>query len=102
MAEYTYTKHDWQAGEVITESLLDNMEEGIYQANTRAMTPGPKGDKGDTGAAGAKGATGAAGADGKSVKALALTTDASGKVTGGTCTLSDNSTIAVTVTTAGT
>lgn len=91
MAEYTYTKHDWQSGEIITEALLDNMEEGISQANTRAMTPGPKGDTG---------ATGAAGAAGKSVKALALTTDSAGKVTGGTCTLSDNSTIAVTVTTA--
>lgn len=101
MAEYTYTKHDWQPDETITEALLDNMEEGIYQANARAMTPGPKGDKGDPGATGAKGATGAAGADGKSVKALALTTDAAGKVTGGTCTLSDNSTVAVTVTTAG-
>ena len=55
---------------------------------------GPKGDKGATGAAGAKGA------DGKSVKALALTVDATGKVTGGTMTLSDNSTVAVTVTTA--
>ena len=53
---------------------------------------GPKGDKGDAGAAGAKGA------DGKSVKALALTLDAAGKVTGGTMTLSDGSTVAVTVT----
>ena len=26
----TYEKHDWQAGEVITEALLDNMEQGIY------------------------------------------------------------------------
>jgi hypothetical protein len=29
----TYEKHDWQAGEVITEALLDNMEQGIYDAN---------------------------------------------------------------------
>ncbi len=43
-----------------------------------------------------KGATGAAG---KSVKALALTKDAAGAITGGTMTLSDNSTVAVTVTT---
>lgn len=55
---------------------------------------GPKGDKGENGTPGAKGA------DGKSVKALALTVDDSGKVTGGTMTLSDNSTVAVTVTTA--
>ena len=29
----TYEKHDWQAGEVITEALLDNMVQGIYDAN---------------------------------------------------------------------
>lgn len=52
-----------------------------------------KGEKGD------KGATGAKGADGKSVTAISLTTDASGKVTGGTCNLSDNSSISITVTT---
>lgn len=70
---------------------------------------GAKGDKGDTGPAGpqgpagAKGATGAAGAkgaDGKSVKAISLTADSSGKITGGKCTLSDNSTLTITVTTA--
>lgn len=73
---------------------------------------GQKGDKGDTGPAGptgpqgpagAKGATGAAGAkgaDGKSVKAISLTADPSGKITGGKCTLSDNSTLTITVTTA--
>lgn len=70
---------------------------------------GQKGEKGDTGPAGpqgpagAKGATGAAGAkgaDGKSVKAISLTADSSGKITGGECTLSDNSTLTITVTTA--
>ena len=64
---------------------------------------GQKGDKGATGATGAKGATGAAGAkgaDGKSVKAISLTADSSGKITGGKCTLSDNSTLTITVTTA--
>lgn len=70
---------------------------------------GQKGEKGDTGPAGpqgpagAKGATGAAGAkgaDGKSVKAISLTADSSGKITGGKCTLSDNSTLTITVTTA--
>lgn len=55
---------------------------------------GPAGAKGDTGAAGAKGA------DGKSVKAISLTADSSGKITGGKCTLSDNSTLTITVTTA--
>lgn len=67
---------------------------------------GAKGDKGDPGAAGAKGdkgetgATGAKGADGKSVTAIALTADSTGKITGGTATLSDNSKITITVTTA--
>lgn len=55
---------------------------------------GQKGDKGATGATGAKGA------DGKSVKAISLTADSSGKITGGKCTLSDNSTLNITVTTA--
>lgn len=68
---------------------------------------GEKGDKGDTGpqgpavqdgAQGATGATGPAGADGKSVTAIELTTNAEGAVTGGTTTLSDKSTIQITVT----
>lgn len=59
---------------------------------------GDKGDKGDTGAQGATGATGPAGADGKSVTAIELTTNAEGAITGGTATLSDKSTISITVT----
>lgn len=64
---------------------------------------GPKGDKGDTGLTGPKGdkgdagPKGAAGADGKSITSIALTTDGTGKVTGGTATLSDQSTIQITV-----
>ena len=66
---------------------------------------GDKGDTGDTGAQGpagqngAQGATGPAGVDGKSVTAIELTTDESGRVTGGIATLSDDSTIKITVTT---
>lgn len=52
-----------------------------------------------TDAINAGGAKGADGKDGKSVTAIALTVDGDGKVTGGTATLSDNSTIAITVTT---
>lgn len=65
---------------------------------------GPKGDKGDTGPQGpagqngVQGATGPAGADGKSVTAIELTTNAEGAVIGGTATLSDKSTIQITVT----
>lgn len=76
---------------------------------------GAKGDKGENGEPGAKGEPGAPGAtgktgapgssgtngiDGKSVKAIALTKDENGAITGGTATLSDDSTIAITVTTA--
>lgn len=39
------------------------------------------------------------GNDGKSIKAMALTTNAEGKVTSGTATLSDDSTINITITT---
>ncbi len=50
-----YTKHNWQNGEIITEELLNNMESGIEEANTRAMTPGPQGETGPQGPEGAKG-----------------------------------------------
>ena len=89
-----YTKHDWQDEELITKSLMNNMEKGIEDANNRAMTPGPqgengqsayelwksksgneekseeefltslKGEKGDTGAQGATGAKGDTGEQG--------------------------------------
>lgn len=87
-----YTAHEWKSGDTITAERLNALENGVKNEQV-----GPAGEKGDTGAAGAKGA---AGADGKSVKAIALTVDADGKVTGGTATLSDNSTLAITVTTA--
>lgn len=43
-----YTKHDWQDGELITKSLMNNMEKGIEDANNRAMTPGPQGEDGQS------------------------------------------------------
>ena len=76
---------------------------GATGANGEKGDTGPAGPTGPQGPAGAKGATGAAGAkgaDGKSVKAISLTADSSGKITGGKCTLSDNSTLTITVTTA--
>lgn len=90
-----YTAHEWKKGDTITANQLNALENGVKNEQV-----GPKGDKGDTGAPGAKGAAGSNGADGKSVKAIALTVDADGKVTGGTATLSDDSTLAITVTTA--
>lgn len=68
------------------------MEQGV--ANEQV---GPAGPKGDTGPQGPKGDPGAAG---KGVKSLALTKDSSGVITGGTLTLSDDSTVNVTVTAA--
>ena len=43
-----YTKHDWQDGELITKTLMNNMEAGIEDANNRAMTPGPQGENGQS------------------------------------------------------
>lgn len=56
---------------------------------------GPKGDQGDQGVPGANGA------DGKSITAIVLRTNEGGQVTGGTATLSDQSTIEITVSQAG-
>ncbi|WP_373244311.1 collagen-like triple helix repeat-containing protein [Megamonas funiformis] len=43
-----YSKHDWTEGELITKSLMNNMEKGIEDANNRAMTPGPQGEDGQS------------------------------------------------------
>lgn len=52
-----YTKKDWKTGDIITADEINRMEQGIYDADTRTMTPGP---------AGADGTNGKDGADGKS------------------------------------
>ena len=105
-----YTPTTWNDGDLITAEKLNKLEQGVQNEQVGPQGPkgdqgepgpqgekGPAGPKGDTGAAGKDGAQGPAGADGKSVKAIALTTTA-GAVTGGTCTLSDDSTLAITVT----
>lgn len=75
-------------------------DKGATGATGAKGDTGPAGPQGPAGAKGATGAAGAKGADGKSVKAISLTADSSGKITGGKCTLSDNSTLTITVTTA--
>jgi hypothetical protein len=58
---------------------------------------GPKGDQGETGPAGAAGAKGATGAH---VTAITLTKDSTGAITGGTASLSDGTSVSITVTVA--
>ena len=82
-----YEKHDWQTGEIITEALLDSMENGIANAyittvtvtadnntgtpsatgsvNGNTLTLDFKNLKGDKGEQGPKGDTGATGAQGE-------------------------------------
>lgn len=83
------------------KSFQQKLESGELKGQKGDKGPaGPTGPQGPAGAKGATGAAGARGADGKSVKAISLTADSSGKITGGKCTLSDNSTLTITVTTA--
>lgn len=78
-----YSPTTWADNDLITADKLNKLEAGVQNEQV-----GPQGPQGPAGAAG------------KGVKALALTADATGKITGGTVTFSDNSTAAVTVTTA--
>lgn len=78
-----YSPTTWADNDLITADKLNKLEAGVQNEQV-----GPQGPQGPAGAAG------------KGVKALALTADSTGKITGGTVTFSDNSTAAVTVTTA--
>ncbi|WP_420222864.1 phosphoenolpyruvate synthase [Pediococcus acidilactici] len=78
-----YTPNNWSAGDTITSSKLNNIEQGI--ANVKDGTNGANGAKGDKGDPGA------------SVTAIELLVDSAGKVTSGTATLSDKSQVAITV-----
>ena len=81
-----------------TETAIQVSTDGGVNFTDLVALADIKGADGATGKAGSAGKTGAAGA---SVTAITLTKDASGNITGGTATLSDTSTIAITVTTAG-
>lgn len=78
-----YSPTTWADNDLITADKLNKLEAGVQNEQV-----GPQGPQGPQGPAG------------KGVKALALTADATGKITGGTVTFSDDSTAAVTVTTA--
>ena len=107
----SYTAHKWTEGELITAEKLNALETGAAEPGP-AGPAGPKGDKGDPGAAGAKGDKGDPGAAGpkgdkgdpgaagKGIKSLVLNANGEGKITGGTLTFSDNTTLPVTVATA--
>lgn len=78
-----YSPTTWADNDLITADKLNKLEAGVQNEQV-----GPQGPQGPAGPAG------------KGVKALTLTADSTGKITGGTVTFSDDSTAAVTVTTA--
>ncbi|AIM25758.1 hypothetical protein MEPL4_4c00310 [Melissococcus plutonius] len=86
-----------KAGDEVKAEHINNIIDDVVATDTKIdkIPAGQQGPKGETGAVGA---TGAKGADGLSVKALELVADATGKVTGGKITLSDESIVDVTVT----
>ena len=117
-----YSKQTWISGETITDVKLNHIEDGI--ANIE-LTPGPKGEKGDTGPqgiqgpkgdtgpqgiqgpkgdkgdTGQQGPAGEDGSDAKQITKVVINTDATDKVTGGTVTFTDESTVEITINKAG-
>lgn len=110
-SQLTFVNSNISTGDATTNPegalSLDNNGD-LYQSTSgkQALLVSLKGLKGDTGDAGPAGAVGPAGAKGDTgdaglgVKSLALTKDANGQVNGGTVIFTDNTTAAVTVTTA--
>ena len=79
-----------------------------FTDGTSYTTPSIRGEKGDTGSKGAKGdkgdtgkdgTNGKDGTDGTSLTAISFTKDANGEIIGGTATLSDDSTIEISIVT---
>ena len=105
-----YSKQTWTSGETITDVKLNHIEDGI--ANIE-LTPGPKGEKGDTGPqgiqgpkgdkgdTGQQGPAGEDGSDAKQITKVVINTDATDKVTGGTVTITDESSVVITINKAG-
>lgn len=87
-----YEPTKWVNGDVITAEKMNKIEQGIQNEQV-----GPQGPAGPAGKDGAEGAAGPAGKDGAYPTAIELKTDETGKVTGGTVTLSDMSTFEITV-----
>lgn len=94
-----HTANEWKTGDTITATKLNAIENDLAAVGDGEQ--GPKGDAGETGPAGPtgpKGDKGDAGATGASVKAIELELT-NGAVTGGNATLTDDSTVSITVTT---
>ena len=101
-----YSKQTWTSGETITDVKLNHIEDGIADIE---LTPGPKGEKGDTGPqgiqgpkgdkgdTGQQGPAGEDGSDAKQITKVVINTDATDKVTGGTVTFTDESTVEITI-----
>lgn len=90
-----------EANALVTTDRIKHIEDGIANEQIGpAGKDGTNGKDGATGPAGKDGATGTKGADGKagaSVKSIKLTKDENGLITGGTATLTDNTTAPITV-----
>lgn len=69
----------------------DTGEQGVQGEKGETGDKGDKGDKGDTGAAGKDGTNGA------SIASIKLIQDANGAITGGVATLTDNTTVDITI-----
>ena len=77
----------------------DKGDTGIQGIQGIQGEKGEKGDKGDTGTSGKDGTNGSNGVDGKSITAISLVKDETGAIVSGTATLSDDSTIEISITT---
>lgn len=90
-----------KANALVTTDKIKHIEDGIANEQVGPKgKDGTNGKDGATGPAGKDGATGTKGADGKagaSVKSIKLTKDENGLITGGTATLTDNTTAEITV-----
>lgn len=95
-----------QPGKVITAKLLTDITEFVEaqkgpKGDTGEQGPvgpaGPKGEPGEAGAKGDQGDPGAQGPAGASIQSIVLTKDGAGVITGGTATLTDSSTVPITV-----
>ncbi|GEP72029.1 hypothetical protein FD12_GL001395 [Lentilactobacillus rapi DSM 19907 = JCM 15042] len=104
-SQVTFSSTDVETGATTTQpdgALTLDVNGDLYQADAGKQDllvslKGLKGDKGDTGVAGPAGAVGPAGKDGLGVKSGTINEDKNGAVTGATLTMSDNSTVDLTL-----